>query len=830
MTQSDPELPDDWRDRENGHELLIAALIRAYRRRDEEQLGELVEAGGELAAYGAFFAAHAVASIGVSYLLAVPLESVVMEYQASDPSRERARRIRAESPAGELTAKVLGVAAFIARREGRTDDALVLYQDAVAAADGSGDQLRSARLHQSLGALYHETGNTVLAREVTEVALARFQRLGDGIGVAGTELNLVEYAAEEERPEEALERLRRIEAQVREVQDPRLWGSWVARSAIFDILNGEIRQGRQKLHQALRMAERHGDTALQVVTLGHLAKSARDDGRGARAITYAQRALSVAEASGDRALISSTAHELAIDYAEREEFPQAIAMLERAGEAATGLARTRVRADLGAVVLSRVLVARGDGSATDAEDAAWLHEAEDLLLEAVSDLLREDDEDWAERALGNLRIVWIASGQAEHGAQHLRNFAAHSLGGSQAFAGECYRLSGLLAMDSGADSSEVLDRLRVAARLLSPDEGRRASALLEFAGIAEHSYRAYDVAMALYDDALDELVPSDEPTVYGNALNDSALVALALDNDDLAIERLGAAAHIARERSDRVLGSLVELNLGEILAKADQPLQARPHFERAAAQAEAFGDDERAALALASLANTFVSDEETTDFTFARSVVARAGVLAERSGDPNARARAVSARASLAFADNDLDAAYDLWSRARDITEPARRSIYEGFLLQTLARKGDGPKFNRQMNRFARASQRNHSQLVFAEQLWSPANVWLRQGDVRRAANALATSVILAVDGRAVGTGEKKVLIEDQVAVRIEEHIAVVRITSYVGHMLTMDVIPADLRAQLKPALMKALSDRGVSQDDAVEFINAVERVVLEVD
>ncbi|MDA4893251.1 hypothetical protein PFZ55_40955 [Streptomyces sp. MS2A] len=818
MTEWDPEFPDNWRDHENGHELVLSALVRAYGRHDDEHVIELVDVAGELASYGAFRAAHAIASIGISYALELPLESVLDEYKSATSVTERARGVRTIAPASKVMARILGVTAFIARREGNTDDALVLYRDAATVANDAGEPLLAAQLLQSLGALYHEVGHNDAAREVTSDALERYTRLEDEAGIVGTELNLAEYDAVEHRLRQAHERLLRLEEQVRDLGNPHLSGSWLARSAVLDIANGDVRDGRAKLHRSLRNAERRGDVQLQVAALGHLATSAREDGRRRRATAYAERAFAAAEESSDPLLISDTAHELAIDYAEADRFEEAVSLLRRATEAAVGVHRTRIRADLGAVLLSRALADRGTETSTSDDESEWLREAERVLLGAVAELLEHGDEGWAEPGIRNLRVVWRASKQEEQGAKYLREFSAGQV--SPEFAGECFRLSGLLAMDARAESSDALDRLREAARLLSAKNEQRTSFLLEFAGIAEHSYRELDVALALYDDALGELSPTDDPTVYGNALNDSALVAMALYDEKSALERLQTAANIAGERADRVLGSLVELNLGEVLTRMQRPLDARPHFERAAAQAEAFGDDERAAVALASLANTFVNDETASDLSYARALAQRAEEAAVRAGDVDALSRAVSARGSLMFADGDLDGAYALWTRARDISDPHRRPIYEGFLLHTLASQRDGRKFSRQLERFTKAAQRHNAEVLFAEQLWPSANVWLRQGNVDRAAKVLAYSILLASAGR---SAKNRAFFDDEVAVASETNIAVMRVLSNAGHLLTLDVIPAELREQLRPMLLKALVNHGVSNEDAAQVVKTVE-------
>lgn len=827
MTEQDPELPEDWRDRDDGLELLIAALVRAYARRDDVQLTELIAVGGEMAKLGAFEPARAVASIGISYVLGTPLEAVVPTQLGDlDTMLARARLVRTDALPSALASLAVEVVAFVVRRQGNLDEAVGLYRDAAAIAEASGQPLRAARTLQSLGALLYEADRSAEAEAVTSEARDRFTGLGDDQGAVATALNLVEYAVVDEQLEVARRRLDEIERPVRELRDSHFYASWIARMGTLDILEGDKRAGRAKLHQALRSAHARGDVEIEIAVLGYLAQAARSEGRRSQAARYAERAYATAEASGDPALISSSAYEFAVDLAELDEFEEALSLLDRAAETAVGLQQVRVRSDRAAVLISRALaepdlsVVQGDGPGP----GAWLREAEEVLLALVPDLLDGADEWWASRAVRNLRVVWLATEEPARGADILRDFAAKESQRFPVFGRECLRLSGLLAMSAGFSTTEVISRLRAAAAISYLPNSDRAAVLLEYASVAEHSYREFEVAFELYEDALRELRSSGDIAIYGNALNDSALVASSLENETLALDRLREAASIASGREDRVLGSLVALNTGELLVRAKRRRDARRHFELAATQAEAVGDLERAAVSLASWANTFVNDEGDPDLDFARGLAERARGLAELASSDDALARATSALASLSFAVGDLSAAYELWGQARDLAAPRRRPAYEGFLLETLARQRDWAKFSRQMDRFAKSSQKHETQLLFAEGLWPSANVWLRHGDVSRAAKVLAYSVLLAGEGHS-GLDRSR-LFEDETALRRDGLLAAVRALAYAGNLLSMDVIPVELRERLKPELVKALVTHGAARADALKFIDFIEEFV----
>jgi tetratricopeptide (TPR) repeat protein len=482
-----------------------------------------------------------------------------------------------------------------------------------------------------------------------------------------------------------------------------------------------------------------------------------------------------------------------------------------------------VHADRGAVLISRSLAEyEGDsGGEPDADERvdAWLREAERLLTSSLAALRELLDDDWSMRIVRNLRVLFLVRGRPENGVEVLDAIADQS---GMPLRAECLRLSALLCMSADNGDGRALLRFRTAASLRG---GERASLLVEYASIAEHSYADFDTALALYDDAL-ALLPRN--TIYANALNDSALVAARLGDDQVAMQRLLTAAELASSREDRVLGSLVELNLGELLSRVERFAQARPHLQRAAELSEAIGDLERASTAFSSWAVTFPNDESTEDLSEAASLAAKALTLAKISQDDFAAARALSAQATIAFAEGEYEAARDVWTTARRMATPAKQAVYDGFLLQTLARLDDWPRFRAKMERSIAAAQRNRTQLVLAEALWPSANYWLRLGDVRRSAKVLACSILLAHEGYNEQT--RLPLSESETATKREAILGAATAMAYVGQLLVLDVIPEHLRHALRPELEKALVGYGAASDLAAEIIDFVAKFVEEDD
>jgi hypothetical protein len=88
-----------------------------------------------------------------------------------------------------------------------------------------------------------------------------------------------------------------------------------------------------------------------------------------------------------------------------------------------------------------------------------------------------------------------------------------------------------------------------------------------------------------------------------------------------------------------------------------------------------------------------------------------------------------------------------LWVEASGHASTDRVATYQAFALDALARAGAWREFSRDLDRFARASQRSRTQLDLGDELWKSAGTWLSQGSPRRAARPVAYSLLLAADG-----------------------------------------------------------------------------------
>lgn len=806
-------LPEDWRDREDGFELLLGEFARAYAHDDEERLAEFMYVAGELAARGAVPGAWALLTVGASKVLGVPTESLAESFSDESVGRERLLLVVASSRTSKLTTEVLSAAASVERSRGRIEDARTYYE---AAAASAGDPLTAARILQSLGVALWEAERADDAYAVTREAQERFLRLEDTRGWVETGLNLVEYDTADGRDDDARSRLAEMDSAIRGLRDPHLYGSYLTRVGLLEIQGGAAVTGRRKLHQALRSAERRADYEVQIACLSNLAAVARGNGDMNRALNYSERAYIAAEESATIRRIADTAHEFGIDLAKLDEFDEAVEMLTRAADTSRGRRRARVRADHGAVLTSRALAA-GERSETRAtkDIVGWLAESETLLLESLAELSDPLDVDWSLRILRNLRVVFLADDRPAAGTAVfdalLENVPAE-------LKAECLRLSALLRMSAGNDAAGALNRFRSAAQLSGDD---KELLLLEYASVAANSYASYETSLALYDDAL-ALLP--EGTIFGNALLDSALAAAQMGDTDDAIRRLQAASELASSRQDRVLGSLVELNLGRLLSGEDRFAEARVHLKRAAEFAEAIGDYERASKAYASWAVTLPNDQAVDGVEEAESLAARSLALARSDEDT---ARALSARASIQFARGEFKDASDTWAAARKIAPPVKQAVYDGFILQTLVHLEDWRTFRRKLHRAVGASQRTQTQLVLAEGLWPSANRWLLLGHVPRSAKVLACSILLANEGHRGETNQPPT--ESDTATRLSATVSTARAVAHAGQLLTMDVIPEELRQRLRPELEKALVAYGAEPDLSAEIVEFLVEFVRDV-
>lgn len=169
------------------------------------------------------------------------------------------------------------------------------------------------------------------------------------------------------------------------------------------------------------------------------------------------------------------------------------------------------------------------------------------------------------------------------------------------------------------------------------------------------------------------------------------------------------------------------------------------------------------ALALTSLANTYVTEEGGIEQ--AERLTEQALAAAQRSRSEEALLRARSATASVAYRRGDYEQAYETWSECAARETPQDGAEHQAFALDALAQIGDWPRYRKTLERFARRAQRADAQFEFVEKLYLSALTWLGRGRAAAAGTVLAYGVLLAFEaassrfgaaGRTLSTADRE--------------------------------------------------------------------------
>lgn len=348
----------------------------------------------------------------------------------------------------------------------------------------------------------------------------------------------------------------------------------------------------------------------------------------------------------------------------------------------------------------------------------------------------------------------------------------------------------------------------------------RGNALAQDAVSIDNLFGDSESAIALYDLAAGYLLAEEDQVYYGNVLNDSGRL-LALDNKyGQALERLALADQIAQRTSNRVLGALVEGNLGEIALRGRNAQEAREHFLVSARLSEALGDLEDASTSWSSIANSYLVQDQP-DLLQAADAAQRSVRLAEQSRSSDALARSLSSRASIAWTEQNYEEAFGLWLQAAELIPIPARAEYRAFALDALAVQGDWRRFNRQLEKFARESQKAHANVMFSRELFRPASRWLTKGSVYRAGKTLAYAALLAVDGYSTSDNYRY---EDAVARSNAALTGVGGVLYAIDLFLDREDLPADLRQRLKHEFETQVR-KVIGDEDGKVLIRTIGRV-----
>ncbi|WAB82526.1 hypothetical protein OVN18_05860 [Microcella daejeonensis] len=793
-------LAEDWRDREDGLQLVVEALLSAYRYDDIPGLINFVDIGHELSFHGLEFAAATIAHAAAQKLLGNELVDLVPE-DFTNPGAlpELARELADRAPDSDLYGRLLGLIADIYRHVGMSERAIQAYKDAAAMFDRLGRLAPAATARQSLGALHFYLGDLDQAEELTKQAEVIFTKLSDRQGLVEVRLNQVEYALQREDVAQATSLLDSVATPISELRDGHLSASWRAHSALVDIQQGEVDAAREKLLAALRSCRRRQDLELEVVVLQNLAKLTRDTRGPSASLRWARQALLVAQRLKERDREQSLARSLAVDLIDTGKFEEAIELLQRTVEINieldSPLDAAQAQADLGAALLSKAL-----GVAETNADILAIRERDHLLEQGIVTLTgafekldQFEDYEWATRCAGNLRIAWTAQDRADFGVGYLERYAEKARVRAPTYSASLLRIAAFLGLTAKRDMSWAIMRLQEAAEASSSDPVDRAWQLVADASRINSSYNELEGALAIYDKALDTLRHSSDQIGYANVLNDSALIAAALDHLDDARIRLHEVESLAIKSGNRALDALAKGNLGELSLRGNQQEIGREYLTAAATLAAAVGDVEGASTAWSSIANSLVNSDEGLDL--AKEAAANAAEYAEQSGSTDANARSTSALASIRFAEGDYLEAFELWRDASRSGPAEKSATYQGFALDALAHGGDWTRYSRELDKFTRAAQRSGTQMEFGEELWTSAMTWLRTQSARRAAKPLSYSVLLAAEGYT--KRDKNPLDESQVAKDMSALVSTAKTFAAAHTFMELEDVPPALRDAL---------------------------------
>ncbi|MFD5984141.1 ATP-binding protein [Streptomyces cyaneofuscatus] len=306
--------------------------------------------------------------------------------------------------------RLIGLTASLAgflRQEGPWEEAAVLHERAIAAADHTGDLLAGAEARRELGILRRRTGRYAEAADLHEQAHDIYLRLGDRLGQAHTLHHLSLVHRRTGHHEEAADLLERSHAIYQEL------GDRPGQAHTLDDLGVALRmQGRHSaaaaLHgQAGAIYRAFDDTLGQAHTLHHLGVVHRLMGDYATATALHEHAGGLYGQLGDRHGQAHALHDAGAVCRLERNHAAAVALYEQAIELYRQLgdhhAQARALHDIG-------LIRRAEG---EHAAAATAHEQAIRLFRQVGDGRGEDD---ARRALAAIRAEEPGPTGAVHGA------------------------------------------------------------------------------------------------------------------------------------------------------------------------------------------------------------------------------------------------------------------------------------------------------------------------------------------------------------------------------------------------------------------------------
>ncbi|MBF4511429.1 tetratricopeptide repeat protein [Plantibacter sp. VKM Ac-2885] len=649
-----------------------------------------------------------------------------------------------------LSGAALGAAGLLygSRQEYRR--AVVAHETAAArwASVGRPESEATELLRAGASAFHVESMGSALERSA--LARAAYERMGDTHGVIWATLNMAQ-AADRGDGDAARELVQEARALSIGLRDGHITCSILIQEGVLDAENGQHEAAKEHFSKAYRSARRRGAADQALVAAKNLGLLHTEIDQPLRAATWWDKTVSLAIVLSDWHEHQEAERARGVALARAGRYQDAVASFDRAialnEDNQSSLDAARSRADKGAVLLEYAL----RGEVSDSRFDELVAQAISLLNTARGELEALGDFEWAATTLRNLRTAWTLQKTEADGAATLRGQAGRYGESAPAYAAELQRIAAWLALSAGSTDDEIWQLLRDAVAVTTDDTVEQAWALAkEAANLADRGFD--DAAVHLYDAGLERLSPKADPSAFGNILNDSVIVLERLERLDEVRERLLVVEAIARESKDRVLLSLALSNLGETAVRQENKALARDYFTASVSLAEEIGDDNRVAVGLASIANTYVTADEVEE---ADAYSRRALVAAQTAGSDEAWLRATSATASVAYLRDDYEAAFTAWDQCVLRAGASDAGDYPAFALDSLAQIGDWPRFRRQLDRYSRGAQRAQSQAGFVEDLHLPALTWLKNGRPAAAGTVLAYSLLLAFEGASITYGPR---------------------------------------------------------------------------
>jgi hypothetical protein len=607
----------------------------------------------------------------------------------------------------------------------------------------------------------HELGTTLLgqaaalsnadeveaAELIIDEALSVFANVGNDSARAMLLLNKVQHALILDDLDSARERLGVAREAVSKLNDGYLSSSVLLSQAAIHLEEGAWSRAREIYLVVNKNAKSRGDYDQLVVARRNLAKLTSEHLSKNRGVRWWMKARDAASQAHDWRQEKDLEHELALALADVGRYQEAEEALGRSMSICRSYGDTggaaEAQADLGAIILSSALAAHRNGNFEAA--SAQINRAEPIIDQARVALEEHGNFDWAETAVRNLRKIWVLTDSAQSGAARLKHSAEEYRDSESSYSGELLRNAALLALEGSEESSmqAVTDLLEASQRRLLELE-QQAWSLAEDASWICDRLGLPGIALQVFDAALSLIDRENQHTAWGNIQNDAALAATEMEDSPEASRRLVQVEDLSRRTQNRVLLALALGNLGELTVRQDKNAEARAYFLEAAELSEDVGDDEGASNVWSSIANSWVDDGALDE---AQTAAKRARELAESSGSGDAKARALSARASVQYARGEYEAAHDSWMTSAASAETRNPSEYFALALDALAQEANWQHFKQLLEKTVRDVQRSRNQLRFASKLHLAGGTWLRKGRPRAAGVVFGYMVLLALEG-----------------------------------------------------------------------------------